>query len=263
MTGPVSSTAAFDAAAAGYDATFTDTLLGRCYRAAVDRSLRWAFVPGQRVLELNCGTGVDAVALAGRGVEVLATDASPAMVDLTHLKARAAGVGERVTARVMAIEDLGDRSAELGRFDGVLSNFGGLNCVADLAPVAADLAGLVRPQGRAVLCVMGPLVPWEWAWFMARGRPGTAVRRLRRDVSWRGMPLRYPSVGAASHAFAPWFEVHARRAVGILLPPPYAESLAARHPRVVGALDRVERRFEAVPGAPWFADHYVLELVRR
>lgn len=255
--------AVFDGLAAGYDATFTHTVLGRRYRAAVDRSLRWAFAPGQRVLELNCGTGEDAVALAGRGVLVLATDAAPAMVEQARVKALAAGVGERVRTRALAIEELSGRAAELGRFDGLLSNFGGLNCVADLDSAAAGMAAVVRPQGRVVVCLMGPVAPWEWAWFLARGRPSTAGRRLRRDVSWRGVPLRYPSVGTASRALAPWFVVHARRGIGVVLPPPYAEAHAARHPRVVATLDRLERRLDRAPGAAWVADHYVLELVRR
>lgn len=255
-------TSPFEAAAADYDDTFSATTLGRRYRAAVDASLRWAFAPGSHVLELNCGTGEDAVALARRGVRVDATDAAAAMVARTAAKVADAGVGDLVSARPLAIEALGDEPE--GAYDGVLSNFGGLNCVADLAPAAAGAARALRPGGRAVVCVMGPLVPWEVAWFALHGRPRTAVRRLRRDVTWRGLPLRYPSAGSAARSFgAAGFTVHAQRAVGVLLPPPYTEPWAARHPRLVGALDALERRVERWPGAPALADHYVLELVRR
>jgi hypothetical protein len=51
--------------------------------------------------------------------------------------------------------------------------------------------------------------------------------------------------------------------VGVLLPPPYTEPWAARHPRLIGALDRAERAVDRWPGAAALADHYVLELVRR
>ena len=68
----------FDALAADYDRSFTASAIGQRMRAAVWRRLDTAFAPGERVLELNCGTGEDAVHLAERGVRVLATDVSPA-----------------------------------------------------------------------------------------------------------------------------------------------------------------------------------------
>ena len=212
------------------------------------------------MLELNCGTGEDAVALARRGVHVTATDASAAMVATTRAKADAAGVGDLVTTRVLTIEAAATAD---GPFDGVLSNFGGLNCVSDLGAAAHAVASIVRPGGRAVLCIMGPVVPWEWAWFLGHGEPGKAVRRLRRSVEWRGLEVRYPSVGRAVRAFAPDFAVHRRWGAGVTLPPPYTEPWAARHAALVAALNRVDRRIEAWPGAAALADHYVLELVRR
>lgn len=212
------------------------------------------------MLELNCGTGEDAVALARRGVHVTATDASAPMVEVTRSKADAAGVGPMVATRVLAIEEA---AAADGAFDGVLSNFGGLNCVADLGAAAHAIASVVRPGGRAVVCVMGPVVPWEMAWFAAHGQPRKAVRRLRRSVHWRGLEVRYPSVGGAVRAFSPGFHVHRRWGAGVVLPPPYTEPWAAKHPKLVGALDAVDRRIEAWPGMASLADHYVLELLRR
>lgn len=244
---------------AAYDSTFSDTVLGRLYRDAVWARFDRCFPPGSRVLEVNCGTGVDAAELTRRGVRVLATDASAAMVART----RARGV----EARVCPIEDIGSLAGAEGPFDGVLSNFGGLNCVADLGGVARDLAGLVRPGGVMLWCIMGPVVPWEIAWFLAHGHPRTAVRRLRPAVgggplTWRGVALRYPSVEKTIRAAAPWFTARATGAVGLLLPPPYTERWAARHPAWLRRLDRVERRVEGWPGAAQLADHYVVELVR-
>ena len=55
-------------------AVFTESRLGELLRQAVWRRLDDVFRPGDRVLELDCGTGEDAVHLARRGVRVLATD---------------------------------------------------------------------------------------------------------------------------------------------------------------------------------------------
>jgi SAM-dependent methyltransferase len=241
----------FDALAAGYDAAFTETPLGTLLRQTVQRRLDARFATGDRVLELACGTGEDAVHLGRRGVRVLATDASEAMVE--KARAKAAGLGEPVELRHLAIEDLATLA---GPFDGAFSNFGGLNCVADLSAVGKTLADLLRPGAPLLLCVMGPLVPWEWARLQ--------FRRLRRGgVAWRGITVHYPPPAALRRVFAPAFRPLRLSAVNALLPPTEWESWAGRHPRLLAALARWERRLETVPPLPWLADHYLLELERR
>lgn len=253
---------AFDGLAEQYDASFTRSSVGRTMRAATWRHMDRAFVPGQRVLELNCGTGEDAVHLALRGVRVLATDGAPGMVAKARSKVERAGLTGPVELAVLPIEDLA-RCPPWGRFDGVLSNFGGLNCVRNLPGVARALAPLVRPGGRALLCLMGPLVPWEWGWYLARGKPQKALRRLgRAGTEWRGLTVRYPSIRQVREAFAPHFEQRRVSAIGALVPPSFAEAWAARHPRLLATLDRLERRAEAIPPLPWLADHYLIELER-
>lgn len=252
-------TSPFDAAAADYDVTFSSSVLGKAMRQAVWRRLDHSFDAGDRVLELGCGTGEDAVYLARRGVQVVATDRSAAMVDVARQKVAAANLEALVDVRNTTIEEL---DGEGNTYDGVLSNFGALNCVADLPEVARDLAVCLRPGGLAVLCVMGPLVPWEWAWFLIRGRPREAFRRLRSSVRWRGLEVRYPAISTLRLAFEPAFELRRVGAVGALLPPSYAEPWALKHPRLVARLDRWERRLETVPPLPWLADHYLAEFER-
>jgi SAM-dependent methyltransferase len=163
--------------------------------------------------------------------------------------AKAAGLGGTVEVRRLAIEDLATLA---GPFDGAFSNFGGLNCVADLAAVARALADLLRPGAPLLLCVMGPLVPWEWARLQ--------FRRLRRGgVVWREITIRYPSPANLRRAFAPGFRPLRLSAVNALLPPTEWESWAGRHPRLLAALARWEQRLPL----PWLADHYLLELERR
>lgn len=251
----------FDNLAADYDVRFTGTPLGTCLRQAVHRRLDARFSPGHHVLELACGTGEDAVHLGRRGVRVLATDASPRMVEQARAKIMTEGLAGTVEVRRLAIEDLGTFS---GSFDGAFSNFGGLNCVADLRLAAAFLSDLLKPGAPLLLCVMGPLVPWEWAGFLLRGKPGEAFRRLRRDgVAWRGITVRYPSIGALRDTFAAGFRPLRVSAVGALLPPTEWEPWMKRHPRLLATLARWEQRLETVRPLPWLADHYLLELERR
>ena len=272
----------FDGMAEGYDDSFTHSALGQLLREAVWARLDAAFAPGERVLELSCGTGEDAIHLARRGVRVLATDVSAGMLAVAQAKVAHAGLTDLVTVQHLDIASLSTQHSALSTlprarrtqhsalstqhspFDGAFSNFGGLNCVADQAGVAAGLARRLRPGARALLCVMGPLVPWEWAWYGGRGELGRAVRRLRPGgVAWRGLRISYPSIGTLRSAYAPWFRCRRVSAVGALLPPSYAELWARARPRLLWALHRIERRFEATPPLPWLADHYLIELERK
>ncbi|HEY6451121.1 MAG TPA: class I SAM-dependent methyltransferase [Steroidobacteraceae bacterium] len=253
--------AVFDAAASTYDEYFTATTIGALMRRAVWRRCDLCFPAGCRVLEMNCGTGEDAVHLARRGVRVLATDAAAAMIKIAAAKVAREGVGDRVRFAHLAWEDL--HQLEEGPFDGVLSNFGGLNCVASIDALREPLARRLRPGARALLCVMGPLVLWEWLWYLLRKEPRKAFRRLARGgASWSRLRIRYPSIRSLCRALAPEFRATRVSAIGALVPPPYTESWSARHPKMLSALDRIERRLEAVPPLPWLADHYLLELER-
>src|SRR2546428_2798525 len=72
--------APFDALADTYDESFSDSSIGRAQRRVVWMETDRTFRAGQRILEINCGTGIDALHLAHRGVAVLACDASPRMI---------------------------------------------------------------------------------------------------------------------------------------------------------------------------------------
>jgi ubiquinone/menaquinone biosynthesis C-methylase UbiE len=254
--------APFDGMAADYDRSFTASAIGQRMRAAVWHRMDAAFRPGERVLELNCGTGEDAVHLGRRGVRVLATDCSPAMLTVASAKVGRAGLTGVVEIAPLAIEDLA-RQRPVGAFDGVLSNFGGLNCVDDLPGVVRGLAAVTEPGARVLLCLMGPMVPWEWGWYLAHGEPRRATRRLvRGGAEWRGLTVRYRSIGQVRRAFAPYFMQRRASAVGALVPPSFAELWAARHPRTLAALDRIERRVETLWPLPWLADHFLIELER-
>ncbi len=251
---------AFDAAAEAYDSQFTHSRIGRAMRTAVWARCAARFRPGFRILEMNCGTGEDAQWLAARGMQVLATDISARMIEVAQRKLAGRPENQAVQFQTLAWEQLG--SLRAAPFDGLLSNFGGLNCVADLAAAAGSLATLLRPGAVAILCIMGPRVPWEWLWFLARGRPGAAFRRLGRNREWSGIMIRYPSITAAVRAFAPDFRLLKTSAIGALLPPPYTEGVLGRYPRLLGALERMERRWEGHWPLPQLADHYLLELER-
>ena len=116
------------------------------------------FALGSRVLEIGCGVGHDTVFLAGRGVDVVACDPAPGMIRETTRRLDAAGLGHRVTVAPVGVEAmdawLRQHPTVSGSFDGLVSNFGPLNCVDDLRGLERLVATRVTPGGRLVICLM-------------------------------------------------------------------------------------------------------------
>jgi SAM-dependent methyltransferase len=251
----------FDEKAEGYDCEFTQTLIGSLMRQAVWSRCAARLSPGARILEMNCGTGEDALWLVNRGIHVLATDISLPMLHIAERKVSQSPNRHLAQFRQLAWEDL--TTLHVGPFDGVLSNFGGLNCVNDLNEAAQALAGKLIIGGIAILCIMGRSVPWEWLWFLTQGRPAAAFRRLRSGgAMWSGTTIRYPSIKQTRASFARHFRVLRVAGIAALLPPPYTKTIFSRYGRLIAALASLERRIETVWPVPVLADHYLIELER-
>jgi len=206
-------TAPFDAIAGRYDELWTNTRAGRSQREAVWREIDSLFRPGDRVIDVGCGTGEDALHLMQAGVEVSAYDASPEMVRV----ARSRGVA----AQVLSIEDLVAREiVPAETWHGLLSNFGALNCVRHAPAALVRLAGLVRPGGDLVLCVIGRFCLAETLQFLVNGQLRKATRRWggESESATLGVRVFYPTIGQIKRALAPDFRLI--RVLGIGMCPP-------------------------------------------
>ena len=252
----------WDTAAETYVQDFTGTGIGETRRHAVWRRLEKIFSPGQKLLELNCGTGIDAVHLAERGMQLVACDISSRMIELARQLAASTRTSERIDFRVLPNEQIGSLEGE-NVFDGAFSNFCGLNCVQDLPAVARELSRLVRPGAPILLCMIGRLVPWEIAWFLARGEPRKALRRLRRNDFRASEPgsvcIHRPSVKDMERIMSPAFRLRRWSGVGIAVPPTYTENRARHFPRVIKGLAGIDRVIGGLPLFRHMADCVLLE----
>jgi ubiquinone/menaquinone biosynthesis C-methylase UbiE len=113
----------WNVAAETYEQKLTGTIVGHIRRKVVWRELDRAFGPGDFVMELNCGTGIDAVHLSLRNVHVTALDLSPKMIALARYHAQTVNPPCTPRFEVLATESLGTFQA--GPFDGAFSNFSG------------------------------------------------------------------------------------------------------------------------------------------
>jgi ubiquinone/menaquinone biosynthesis C-methylase UbiE len=259
---PVSAAgAAFDRIAQDYDQRFTGSLIGRAQRDAVWKVLRRTFRTNDKILELNCGTGEDAIFLAGNGISVFALDASPQMIARAEQRLQQNSLQIPVAFCELPTGRVGELRPETP-FDGAFSNFSGLNCIADLHGVASSLAGLVKQDGRLVLCFSTRFCLIEILYYLSVGQWRKALRRCKgyTNVTIEGaqFTVYYPTLRNIRRSFAPDFRLDSCTGIGVTVPPSYLEAWARRHPRLFLVLRRLEERFAALPILRSTGDHVLL-----
>jgi ubiquinone/menaquinone biosynthesis C-methylase UbiE len=242
--------AAFDKIAAQYDTIWSDTPVGIAQRSAVWRWIDPLFDEGDFVLDLGCGTGLDALHLESRGVSVYGIDSSSRMVDIAKRRG--------IHAYCCPIEQL--QYVDL-KLDGVISNFGALNCLPSLTGVAGALARMVRSGGYLALCFMNRVCLWESAFYLSRAKPTKAFRRFYgRAGSSIGAQVFYPSSRDIVSAFATRFRLLNLYGIGFFVPPSYVTFLTGWE---VEQLSTLDRRLAHKPVLRSLADHrlYIFERI--
>jgi hypothetical protein len=197
------------------------------------------------------------------------------MIAEAQQKIAAASLSGSITTGVLAIEDLGawigrecdtrDCPAYRAPFDGVLSNFGAVNCVEHLRPAAFALSRLIRPGGYLVLVLIGRFCLWETTLYGLQGRFTKAARRWsnggRAAASLDGsarFTVHYRPVREVVEAFRPAFRLERHCGIAIFVPPSYLEPHARRAPKLLKLGARIDRAISAWPVCRAVADHTLL-----
>ena len=256
---------AFTRTAARYDAFAADHPHLTRMRGKVYARVASVVPAGAHVLELNAGTGTDAVALAQRGYRVTATDIAPGMLARARDKVASHALEGRVTVEECSFLEL-DRIGG-GPYDAVFSNLGGLNCVADLRPVVAGIDRLLAPGGVAVMVVMPPICLWELG-LVVTGNFRLATRRLTRGgtrahLEGRHFQVHYFTPRQVVAAFGPGYDVLRVEGLSVVTPTAESKGLARRHPKVYAFLARIDDVLS--PRAPFsrWGDFFIAVLRRR
>lgn len=211
------------------------------------------------ILELNAGTGIDAVHFASSGHRVHATDLSSGMISQIKTKMHLQ-VNDRLTCQQLSYDRLNEI---IGRkFDYVFSNFGGLNCIPDLSSVTRHLKPLLKPGAHVTFVVMPPISLWELAWIF-KGNPRQAFRRLHKDgvkahLEGEFFKTYYHSLGKIKKAFGGDFELIRSEGLCALSPPPSPGDFAFKHPVLYKSLRRMDSLVRLVPPFNRWADHLIV-----
>jgi SAM-dependent methyltransferase len=258
---------AFDSVAPDYDGERGNNGAIQDMRAEMWRWLDATFTPGSRLLDLGCGTGLDAVRMAGLGYAVTASDWSAQMVRRTAERSRDAQLADRVQPVNVGAHEL-QRIAETGAYDGAYSNLGALNCVPDLGEVASQCARLLRPGAALVFSVIGRVCPWEAAHYLMRGRWARVNVRYARGLVPIGLNghtvwTRYYTPREFYRPFRRLFRLTHYRGLCVFVPPPYLTGIRTRQPRWHERLWRADRRVAGWPLLRGLGDHFLIVMHKR
>lgn len=258
--------AAYDAIASRYDRVPEENRINRHMRRLSLARLLATFRPSFRVLELGCGTGEEALALAAQEVRIVGVDPSEKMVGLARRKARARGLEDRVTFLRAAACDLPRVVAQIDPpFDGAYASFS-LAYEPNLAPVAAALHALLRPRSVFLASVPSRVCLVEFLLALGSARPSYAGRRLR---SWHGhkvgdaiVPLRTYTPRTLARVMAPHFVLRRTEALPSVVPPPYMNRWYGRLDGFADALERFDTVVRTRFPFRLVGDHFLAELQR-
>ncbi|RME81458.1 MAG: class I SAM-dependent methyltransferase [Caldilineae bacterium] len=100
-------------------------------RGGVDAAYDWLcghVQPGQRALDIGCGTGALALRAARLGADVVGIDVNPQMLALARAQAERQGLAEKVTWQEKGVAELGEEAD--AAFDVIMSGL----CFSELTP---------------------------------------------------------------------------------------------------------------------------------
>jgi len=263
----------FDIAAKSYDTVFTFSEIGKAQRHRVHQFLNSTIFSSEEVseenrclhiLEVNCGTGEDAVFLSEKGHKVIATDISEAMINEAEAKHSAKGI-RFVT---MDINELTPQTFPQ-KFDIIFSNFGGFNCLSPklLQEFLKKAPELLNPEGLLVMVIMPKHCLWEQLYFISKGSFKKAFRRktakpILANVEGVSVPTWYYNPQDIVTLTRDNFKKTDLKPIGIAIPPSYLEPFFKSKKGMLRTLKKVERLFYYSFWAK-YADHYIITLRTR
>ena len=244
--------AAFDSAAKAYDQNFTYSKIGRAQRALVWKQLEQDLDQQQTksILEINCGTGEDALQLHNLGYQVTATDISPEMVAVSKQK-----VDSEVDFKVLGFSELRNAFSPQS-FDLIFSNFAGLNCVSadELAKLSEDFYALLKPNGVFIGVYLGKYCWIERLYFSMKGSRYKAKRRQSKslaNIDGVGEQLTFCYSVAELKTIFREFAFKRSQPIGFFIPPSYFETSIGKRMWLMTILGFLER---CVGWMSWFSD---------
>ena len=252
----------FDHIAINYDADFTNSVIGKAQRQLVFESLNTCVsnLDQLNILEINCGTGEDALVLAQKGASITATDVSEQMVKEARKKTKSF---PNASCEVLDINQLNTFKANK-KFDLIFSNFGGLNClsVSQLETFFANATTKLTAKGKLILVIMPGFCLWETAYFLLKLKFKEAFRRqntngISANVDRKNVHTYYYSPKKIAQ-LSTGFSVLKTAPIGFFVPPSYLNPFFKKRPKMLHKLLKMDQKQQRNSFFSSFSDHYLI-----
>ena len=262
---------AFDSVAENYDAKFTQTTIGGAQREIV-----WTYLyktlsdkKNLRILELNCGTGEDAIWFANKGHTVLATDISGKMLQVTEQKAQRYQLNDRIKTKKIDITKI-EESNLIEKFDLIFSNFGGINCLEfkELFKLPDSLSKLINPGGRLIMVIMPTFCWWEMFYFtlklnLKKAFRRSSIKRVKVKLNGEEILVEYYTPILVNKIFRKDFKQVGLKPVGFFIPPSYLERFLSTKYRTFNFIKRLESLVTNRSLLANYSDHYLIDFIKK
>jgi len=256
---------AFSRQSAIFDRIYSGNTIINYKRDRVRQHVLQYLEPGSSILELNSGTGEDALFFAEQGHFVHATDISTGMQAV--LRQKTEHVRDKVSFENCSFLHL-DQLKNKGPYDHIFSNFGGLNCTGDLGKVLSSFDSLLKPGGRVTLVIIPPFCLWETL-LVFKGKFKTAFRRW---FSSNGRTAHIEGVFFKCYYYRPSFitrhlkglyEVLGVEGLCTIVPPSYIEGFAEKYPGIYRILKTREDKLKSAWPWKYIGDYFIISLEKR
>jgi len=258
---------AFSKQSVVFDQLYQNNAIIQYKRDRVRRHLLPILPPNAYILELNSGTGDDAIWLAQQGYRVHATDIASGMQEVLSTKVKLAAMDGKVTSELRSFTDLANLQQK-GPYDCIFSNFAGLNCTGELKKVIDSFPSLLKPGGIITLVLLPKFCLWECA-LALKGRFKTATRRFFANngrsarVEDEFFKCWYYNPSAVTAYSKTEFRLMHLEGLCTFVPPSYIEHFPEKHPTMYARLLRLEEKWKS--NWPWrgVGDYYVITLKKK
>ena len=254
--------AAFNKQAVLFDDLYSgDTIIQYKRKRVRDHVLKLLH-PNSHILELNAGTGDDAIFFAKKGHSIHATDISILMQNLLAEKAKQQNLQKNISCELRSFTDL-ENLTDKGPYDMIFSNFAGLNCTNRLENVLQSLDRLLKPGGIVTMVILPKFCLWEFL-LLFKGKFKTAFRRFSGS---RGTKAHIEGEYFRCWYYNPSFiKKHLKNSFSLIgleglcsiVPPSYLHGFAEKHPSVFNRLVKQEDKWKMK--WPWriIGDYYII-----
>lgn len=247
-----------------FDKLYGNNPIIRYKRERVRNHVLHYIKPGNKILELNAGTGEDAVFFAQSGFYVHATDISEGMQEELSKKVQKYKLNERVTTELCSFTNLSELQNK-GPYDLIFSNFAGLNCTDKLDEILQSFPELLKPGGIVILTLLPRFCIWEIL-LALKGNFKTAFRRFYNkngaSAHIEGLYFKcwYYNPGYILKALKTTFNLLKLEGLCAIVPPSYLETFPFKYPKIFAFLVKYENRNKSKWPWKFIGDYYIISL---